>query len=614
MKYLLICLCLLSYACSEKKDAGSRQSADPHSFSSPRRVIVKHLNLDLKVDFDSHVLSGRAEWTLENLSGDKSVIFDTRDLKIEKVTTGDDQHNAEYVLGKPVKYMGQSLEINIRPSDKKVTIWYKTSPGAAALQWLSPLQTAGKKYPFLYTQSEAILARTWIPCQDSPGIRFTYNATISVPRQLLALMSAVNPQERSSSGVYHFEQKHPIPSYLMALAVGNIKFKETGKRTGVYAEPVTLNSAAWEFADMGKMVDAAESLYGPYRWGRYDLLVLPPGFPYGGMENPMLTFATPTVLAGDRSLVSLVAHELAHSWSGNLVTNATWNDFWLNEGFTVYFERRIVEKLYGTPEAKMQEVLGLESLRELIGEMGASNKDTRLKGDFAGRDPDDATSDIAYEKGYFFLRSIEDAAGRTRFDRFLKEYFASHAFQSITTEDFLSYLDDKLLANDPVLRNKIRIDDWVYRPGIPAGLPRVESEKFASIDSIVKNMLLAGDFSVDTSRISSANERLYFIKALPDTISLTNMGVVDKQFKFTKSKNSEIQCAWYLLAIKTGYAPAQPYIKDFLIHVGRRKFLLPLYKALSATPRGKKLAREIYEKARPNYHSVSYTAIDAILK
>lgn len=615
MKYLYILFCLSLFGCQQRNNEESgKRSSDPHSYARPSEAVVKHLNLTLKVDFSSQTLSGRAEWSIENLAKADTIIFDTRQLTIKNVTIGAEQKETPFELGPEDKYLGQALKVKIEPSTEKVTIWYSTSKDAAALQWLNPQQTAGKKHPFLYTQSEAILARTWIPCQDSPGIRFSYDAAVEVPKELLALMSAGNPQQRSPYGVYRFKQSHIIPSYLMALAVGDLDFKAIDHRTGVYAEPVTLPKAAWEFADMGKMVKAAEKLYGPYLWGRYDVLVLPPGFPFGGMENPMLTFATPTVIAGDRSLVSLVAHELAHSWSGNLVTNATWNDFWLNEGFTVYFERRIVEEVYGREEAKMQEVLGYESLKEIVNELGAGNADTKLKGGYEGRDPDEGMTDIPYEKGALFLKTIEMAAGRERFDKFLKEYFKDHAFRSVTTEDFVKYLEENLISKDPGLRDKIKAADWIYKPGIPSNKPAVGSAEFNAIDSLVSRWKTGSSIAPLKEHIKTANELLYFIKALPDSISANDMALLDKEFGFTASGNSEIKCAWYTLAVRRNYEPAYPYIEEFLINTGRRKFLLPLYKQMASTAEGKARAIEIYKKARPNYHSVSYNTIDAILK
>ena len=616
-KLLMLIPVLFAFACQPKGDKVAMETMkavkDPHSFAEPLKAVVKHLDLTIKVDFNTKLISGVARWTIENSSKGGEIIFDARNLKISKITLGDDERETTFDLGNDTKFMGQALKVKIDKATSKVNIHYTTSTDAAAVQWLNLQQTAGKKYPFMFTQSQAILARTWIPCQDSPGIRFTYNATVTVPKELLALMSAENPQQKNSEGIYTFKQPNAIPSYLMALAVGDMEFKAVDDRTGVYAEPVTLTKGAYELADMGKMTTAAEKIYGPYKWGRYDVLILPPSFPFGGMENPMLTFATPTIIAGDRSLVSLIAHELAHSWSGNLVTNATWNDFWLNEGFTTYFERRIVEDVYGKDEAKMQELLGYQGLQALVTEMGATNADTRLKVNFEGRDPDEGVSDIAYEKGYSFLRTIEEAVARERFDLFLRGYFDTHAFNSVTTEVFLAYLEANLIKGDKALQEKINIDSWVYQPGLPTNSPTPSSAKFTILDSLINQWKKSSDISVLNTKLST-NEVLYLISHLPSDITLKQMSDLDNTFKFTASGNSEIQAVWYTLAVRMKYLPAYSNIEMFLINVGRRKFLMPLYKEMVKTPEGKEWAKRIYSKARPNYHSVAYSSVDEILK
>jgi leukotriene-A4 hydrolase len=617
MKRLFILIsALFAIACQQKgveSEGVAKTTHDVHSFAKPLEAVVKHLDLDIKVDFEKKLISGKASWLIDNPSKGDKIIFDTRNLEIRKVTLGDDDTETSFTMGKEDKFMGQALNVKISPGTTRVNIYYSNSAEAAAVQWLNPQQTAGKKYPFMFTQSQAILARTWIPCQDSPGIRFTYTATVGVPGELLALMSAENPKEKNAKGVYTFRQEQAIPSYLMALAVGDVTFKAIDNRTGVYAEPISLQKAAYELADMGKMTDAAEKIYGPYKWGRYDVLILPPSFPFGGMENPMLTFATPTIIAGDRSLVSLIAHELAHSWSGNLVTNATWNDFWLNEGFTTYFERRIVEDVYGKDEAKMQELLGYQGLQQLVKEMGEGNADTKLKANFDGRDPDEGVSDIAYEKGYSFIRTIEEAVGREKFDHFLRGYFDSHAFKSVTTEEFLAHLDSNLIKGDKAIRDKIDIDAWVYQAGLPTNSPEVGSEKFKSLDHQLKSWQNSGNISVFNKPLST-NESLYLISHLPENVTIKQMESLDKIYSFTQSGNSEIQAAWYTLAVRKSYQPAYKHIEIFLTQVGRRKFLMPLYKEMAKTPEGKEWAKRIYAKARPNYHSVAYNSIDEVLR
>lgn len=585
--------------------------SDPHSFARPDEAVISHLSLDLKVDFDNKILSGKASIEIHSSEDAKELILDTRDLIIEKVLV--DDSSVAFKTGDSATFMGKALFIPILPSSKTITVFYSTSPDAAALQWLSPEQTAGKKQPFLFTQSQAILARTWIPIQDSPGIRFTYDATISVPPNLLAVMSAENPQTKNSSGIYKFKMPQPVPAYLMALAVGDFVFKPLDKRTGVYAEPATIEKAVFEFADLPKMVDAAEKLYGPYAWGQYDVIVLPPSFPFGGMENPRITFATPTILAGDRSLTSLIAHELAHSWSGNLVTNATWNDFWMNEGFTVYFENRIMEALYGKDFSDMQGLLGFEDLKETIAELGDTSADTRLKLNLEGRDPDDGVTDIAYEKGHFLLLLIEQSIGREKFDAFLKNYFARYAFHTITTEEFLKVYNDEIIKGDTALANKIKIEDWIYKPGLPANCPQITSAKFEAVKKLVeswKNGTPAK--SLDTKNYST-NEWLRLLRYLPESLSHDKMKELDKAFHFSTTGNSEILFAWFEHVIASNYKESYPALREFLIHVGRRKFVKPLFKAMSKSVEGKKMAMDIYQSARPNYHFVTQQTIDEIL-
>jgi leukotriene-A4 hydrolase len=587
---------------------------DVHSYAKPAEAVAKHLDLNLAIDFDKKTLTGTAAYDIENLAETAEIIFDTRGLEIKQVYLDDTNEITSFYLGKNDAFLGKPLHIAIKPGTKRVTIEYKTTSDAAALQWLNPQQTAGKKHPFLFTQSQAILARTWIPVQDSPGVRFTYKATVKVPKELLAVMSADNPQQKNDTGIYSFEMRQPIPSYLMALAVGDLVFEPIGKQTGIYAEPVTIKAATYEFAELDKMLTAAEKLYGKYRWDRYDLLVLPPSFPFGGMENPRLTFVTPTVLAKDRSLTSLIAHELAHSWSGNLVTNATWDDFWLNEGFTVYFERRIMEEIYGKEYAAMLNVLGYQDLQSTLKDLGPASNDTRLKLDLDGRDPDEGLTDIAYEKGNLFLQHIESIVGRKRFDEFLNKYFQTFAFKPTDTDKFLNFMRDELIQGDQTIANKINIQGWVFSPGLPEGHLKPVSGRFDQVEESFASWKNGSKATNISTKDWSSHEWLHFIRMLPEQMTQQQMSELDKAFNFTNSGNSEILAAWLLHAIRNNYMPADKALNTFLTNVGRRKFLVPIYKALASTPEGKKKALAIYAKARPNYHAVSTVTLDELLK
>ncbi len=610
---ILLILSLFFMACQpEKKDTQTMKTYpnDPHSFALPNEAVTSHLNLDVKVDFKQEEISGIARYEIQKSPEADKIRLDVDGLEIEKVWV--DGKETLYTLGKEKEFMGKGLEIPLEEESKEIAIQYRSAPDAKALFWAEPSQTAGGKYPFLFTQSQAILARTWIPCQDSPGIRFTYEANVQVPKGMMAVMSAKNPTEKSANGVYRFEMKQAIPAYLMALAVGDIEFESVGPRTGVYAEPGLLKEAAYEFGEMEEMLKAAEELYGRYSWDRYDLIVLPPSFPFGGMENPRLTFCTPTIIAGDRSLTALVAHELAHSWSGNLVTNATWDDFWLNEGFTVYFERRIMEAVYGKEYAEMLEALGYQDLLNTIEELGASSNDTKLELDLEGRNPDDGMTDIAYEKGYFLLRAMEEAVGRKKFDDFLRTYFANHAFQTMTTDAFVEYANKHLFEGDLKLAQDVNMRKWIYKPGIPSNIPVPSPKRFNQVKADFQAWLdgkPAGDLK---TKNYTTHEWLHFIHLIPEGISKAKLEELDEAFGFTKSGNSEILCAWFKHTIPANYAPADSATKAFLIKVGRRKFLTPLYKAMVESER-KEWALEIYQKARPGYHAVSRQTIDEVL-
>jgi leukotriene-A4 hydrolase len=586
---------------------------DVHSFSAPEVARLHHVDWNLQIDFESKKIKGWGVYFLTHENAPE-IIFDTHHLHITSVTLPASGEEIPFTFTQEKPFLGKGLRIPLPQGTDQIKISFETTPASAALQWLEPAQTAGKQYPFLFTQSQAILARTWLPCQDSPSIRFTYTAQVQVPAHLLPLMSAENPHEKNAQGTYHFKMEQPIPSYLLSLAVGDLVFAPVGERCGVYAEPSTLQAATYEFADTEKMLLAAEKLYGPYLWGRYDLLVLPPSFPFGGMENPRLTFATPTIIAGDRSLTSLVAHELAHSWSGNLVTNATWNDFWLNEGFTVYFERRIMEALYGHDYAEMLHTLGYQDLLDTLQALRDNPQDTCLKLNLENRDPDDGMNDIAYEKGNFFLRHLERLVGRERFDAFVNAYFSTFKFTSMDTVSFEQFLEKQLINGDEALRQKVNAHAWIYEPGLPAGTPGIEATLFHK----VKKELAAWQAETPAKDLHttgwSTHEWLFCLSHLPAGLTQAQLQELDQAFGFTSSGNAEIQAEWFLHAIQHQYQAAYPALEAFLLQVGRRKFILPLYKALLKTETGAHFARQVYQKARHNYHTVSTASLDPLLQ
>ncbi len=607
---LITALTILAVSCRSEQPMPEAKpqpavSRDPHSYSRPDEARVEHIVLDLSVDFATRQLAGTATLRVRNETNADTLVLDTNALDIRRVTLEPGNAPAAFKLGPADPILGSALEIPIAPETQTVTIEYASSPGALALQWLEPAMTAGKKHPFLLSQSQAILARTWVPCQDTPGVRFTYDATLRVPKELLAVMSAENPQAKNEDGVYQFRMTHPIPSYLLAIAVGDLDFRPFDTRSGVYAEPEVIERAAAEFSDTPQMMKAAEELYGPYLWERYDLLVLPPSFPYGGMENPRLTFLTPTVLAGDKSLVSLVAHELAHSWSGNLVTNATWNDFWLNEGFTTYIEHRLTEKLYGREYAEMLWLLGVTEVKEELATLPV--EDQSLAVDFSKRDPDDVPG-IAYEKGALFLRLLEETAGRERWDQFLRAYFEKFAFQPMTTAIFVDHLKTAL----PDVVQKVDVDQWIHGTGLPPNAPQPRSEAFARVERQAKAFAEGGAVDAIQAEEWSSHERVHFIQSLP-ILTIEQMAALDGHLHFSDSGNSEVLSAWLQKAIDARYQAVRPVIERFLTSQGRRKFLKPIYEKLAKQPDDLAFARRIYRKARPTYHPVSQTTIDEVL-
>ncbi len=581
--------------------------ADSHSAARPNEVRTTHLDLRLVLNFEGQFAEGSVTHTLHRQHSDAPFVVDTQGIEVLGVRD-DNGDWLPHWFGAKDKQLGTPLTIGLRSNTKQVTIAYRTSPEAEAMQWLSPDQTEGGKAPFLFTQGQSILTRSWIPLQDTPAVRITWTAEIGAPTGLVPVMSA---SQRSVDGaVSRFVMDKAVPSYLIALACGNLVQRELGPRCAVWAEPATIELAASELADTETMVRSCEQLFGPYRWGRYDVLVLPPSFPFGGMENPCLTFATPTILAGDKSLVSLIAHELAHSWSGNLVTNATWRDFWLNEGFTVYLEDRIMEQVYGRDRAAMETALGMQDLANEVRALPAADQVLHI--DLTGRHPDDAMTSVPYQKGAAFLRALEHAFGRPTFDAFLQRWFDQHAFQSVTTATFLTFLQQELLAKDAAKAKSIDVDGWVNGSGIPRDADVPTATLFAAVDQALASWR-NGTAPKDLTTSGWVTQQwLRFLQGL-GTAGKDRLADLDSAFGFTRSGNSEILCAWLVLAIQNDYRAVDRRLDLFLQTIGRRKFLKPIYEALLASADGKARAMAIYKKARPRYHAVSRRTLDALL-
>jgi leukotriene-A4 hydrolase len=591
-------------------------ATDPHSFAQPDQVVVTHLDLDLKIDFPKKQLDGQATLKLDWRNPQAtSLVLDTSELKIAKIEALDADGKAtplKYVLAPRNKQLGEKLTIATPTHATQVRIVYATSPDASGLQWLAPAQTADKKLPFMFSQSYSNHARSWVPLQDSPAIRFSYTAHVTAPKNVRVVMSALNDARHPLNGDFRFDQPHPIPSYLLAIGAGDIAVKETGPRSAVYAEPSVISKAAHEFENNEKMIDAAEQLCGPYRWGRYDLLVLPPSFPYGGMENPDMTFASPTLLVGDKSLVWLVTHELAHSWSGNLVTIASWRDIWLNEGITTYLQGRITEGLYGKSQADEIALLSAVALRKGISTMQPNAQKLAL--DPYGIDADDMLSDVSYYKGSWFLRTLEQRFGRSTFDNYLKSYFNRFAFQSISTEQMLDFMKPNLIEKYPGKMSWVEVQDWVYGAGIPKDAPLPDSPRFDKID-LERSAFLDGSLSASKLDAKGWNtqEWMYFLDRLPDAPPPAKMQQLDAAWHLTGTPNAEIGMRWYSHAIASGDKTVWPAAGQYMTRIGRLYLTLPLYQALVKTPEGLAYAEQVYAGASSGYHPLTQQAVEAIM-
>ncbi|XP_047942180.1 leucine aminopeptidase-like [Salvia hispanica] len=603
---------------------------DPHSYADSTHPLTTHVSLSFYFDFPSSTIASSA---LLSLSTPHSgpLILDTRSLSISAVIDPVTAAPIPFTLSSsPDAVLGQSLTLTLS-NQSKLLILSKTSPSSSALQWLSPPQTFNKSYPFVFTQCQAIHARSIFPCQDTPAARIKFAAKLNIPRYLSAVMAAKHVDRRDPSAgecggacddsiwcaegrvVEEFVMEQPVPPYLFAFAVGELGFREVGPRTKVYSEavPAVLDAAAREFAGSEEMIKVGEALFGPYEWERFDLLVLPPSFPYGGMENPRMTFLTPTVIKGDSTGAQVVAHELAHSWTGNLITNKNNDHFWLNEGFTTYAERRIVEVVQGKERAILNIGIGWRGLVEQIERFKDRMEFTKLRTNQQGVDPDDVYSEVPYEKGFQFLWRIERQVGRPAFDEFLKKYIANFKFQSIDTDMFLDFLK----ANIPGIEDQIDLKVWTDGTGIPPDAMEPASEIYTKIVSLANDFKSGTMPNEDDVAQWGGQEWELYLENLPKSVEASQLAALDERYRLAESKDYEVKVAFLQHAIASRCSSCYNEVEKTLKEVGRMKYLRPLYRALvqgAGKEEEKMFARRVFSEACAGYHPIAKGVVEAI--
>jgi leukotriene-A4 hydrolase len=583
---------------------------DPYSYADPDVTQIKHISFRMKLDFTVQRIQGTAVYQLDRPVNGK-LVLDTRNLEIEAIESGGQSFT--WHMSDEHPRLGQKLTIDEMNGIDHFQIKFITRPESQALQWIDPAQTAGKEHPFLYSQCQALNARSIFPCQDTPAVRFTSDAQIEVMQPLLAVMAAA-PKGVIESGetttTYGFEMPQPIPSYLFALAAGNLTSRNLSDRCRIYAEPEQIEAAAWEFALTEEHVQQAEKLFGPYPWDRYDMLLLPPSYPYGGMENPRLTFLTPTLLVGDRSQVNVVVHELAHSWTGNLVTNATWQDFWLNEGWTVYAEQRIMEALEGQDYANLLAAHWTDIMLGQMKQIGMDSKTTQLKTEASDQmGPMDALTWVPYYKGFSFLKRLEQAVGRPAFDEFISKYINKFRFTALTTEAFLDFLKQEL----PQAAAEVDLDQWVYQPGFPSDAPPLSSPLLARIDEWVESFSQGQLPSKNEISTWNQYQVMRYLNQIPKQITIENCHHLDQLFGLQESRNPQSLSAFYVISIRSGDDSIMPRVEAFVEQVGRLILIRPIFLALAETEWSRDQARPLFERVRSLHHAITQKIIDRLL-
>ncbi|WP_405969159.1 M1 family metallopeptidase [Streptomyces sp. NBC_00988] len=575
---------------------------DPHSYLTDDQPRIRHIDWTAAVDFDHSRLDCVVQVMFDR-PGPAAVSLDTRALDIQAVRSSAGEPVA-FEIGPHDKVLGESLSFTLPDGLDKVSITYATSPESTALQWVTPEQTSGGTHHCLYSQCQTIHARSMIPLHDSMSVRLTYTAHITVPEGYTALMSADSLGDtpgQPGTRTFEFSAAKPMPPYLVVLLAGHIESAEIGPRSRIWAEPAELDAAAWEFVGVEEFVRAGEEVYGPYPWSRADLVVMPPSYPYGGMENPQLTYLTPTVITGDRSLVDTLSHEIAHHWAGDMVTATSMEHFWLNEGFASWGERRMSETVHGRDVAEMHAAVVRTLLDEDLAYFADRPEHTRLRREMTGVDPDATSSWVSHEKGYLVVRAMEEFVGRERFDAFVLKYFRDFAFSSLTTEEFVDYARRELT-------NDFDYQEWLYAPGLPDSAPRAHA-------ILLEEVARTGQELPDeeTSAHWRAEQWHYYVAQLKTPQDPAFLARLDERYGFTTHRNLDIRQLWILVGLRSDYAPAVDAAFDMVARIGRMRFIKPLYDELVDNPVTRQRAIDAYAVNRPRYHPIAASVVDSRL-
>ncbi|OAL03456.1 leukotriene A-4 hydrolase [Phaeosphaeriaceae sp. SRC1lsM3a] len=609
-------------------DVEVRTPRDPNTLSNYHNYVTRHTSVDFEIDFEKKRLVGSVVLKLESLVDEKvDVVLDSSFLDVSEAKV--DGQKAEFKIGDRVDAYGSPLTVTLPkaiPKGKTVEIEFAvaTTDKCTALQWMTPAQTSNKKHPYMFSQCQAIHSRSVFPCQDTPDVKSTFSFALRSPLPVLAsgLPTGATdyqpPKKDGESGTlkYTFEQPVAITSYLFAVASGDVACAAIGPRSTVWSGPEELLDCQRELeGEIEPFMKAVESIVKPtYQWTQYNVLILPPSFPYGGMENPVWTYATPSIISGDKQNIDVIAHELSHSWSGNLVSAASWEHFWLNEGWTTYLERRIQAAIHGEEHRHFSAIIGWKALEESIERYGKDHEYTKLVIDLKGQDPDDAFSSIPYEKGFHALYQFELLLGKDKWDTFIPHYFETFKFKSIDSYDFKSCLID-FFAKDSEANKKLAEFDWdklFYAPGYP---PKPEfdqtmvkscyelADKWEKLTT--KNS--SSDFKPHSSDVSGwvSNQSVVFlerIQGFADKLTSEQIHLLGHTYGYVDTQNIEVLSrylsAGLMAKAKETYQPSA----DLVGRIGRMKFVRPMYRLLALADRD--LAVKTFEKNRDFYHPI----------